>query len=251
MLSLRLAQPLRPPKPLTEEELEALRQVGRLPKTQEDDPVSREILLSNSGINVIPEQLAKSSRPVSADEDPALASSATLQQLPHESRGWFTGSQKEPFEEARRIPGLGLSTIERHRLLGLHPNEYSIQGATFRLAPNATPGIELSLTCTARNVLPGDTTFLGMNGTVTRTRFVVSVARGIYAVGVAFSPKAVSALLDWIQPNSRLQEQVVIVLCLAHLASIQVDAVHGVYLSHQRTPPNGDEMAQVVRARIY
>ncbi|TGZ71885.1 hypothetical protein CRM22_002402 [Opisthorchis felineus] len=174
MLSLRLAQPLRPPKPLTEEELEALRQVGRLPKTQEDDPVNREILLSNSGINVIPEQLAKGSRPVSADEDPALASSATLQQLPHESRGWFTGPQKEPFEEARRIPGLGLSTIERHRLLGLHPNEYSIQGATFRLAPNATPGIELSLTCTARNVLPGDTTFLGMNGTVTRTRFVVS-----------------------------------------------------------------------------
>lgn len=174
MLSLRLVQPLRPPKPLSEEELETLRQVGRIPKLRDEDPITRELILTSSGLDLIPQQVDK---PADSNSDgrSSSVSSGTLRQLPHEmnSRG-FSGNGKEPYEMAKRIPGIGLSTIERHRQLGLHPSEYTIQGATFRLAPNATPGVELLLTCSARNVLPGDTTFLGMNGTITRTRFVVS-----------------------------------------------------------------------------
>ena len=174
MLSLRLSQPLRPPKPLTEEEIEALRQGGRLPQVMEDDPITRELALSHAGLDLTPQQISRT--PGSeTKETPSVISSGTLHQVPerpHET--WFGLSDKEPYERAQRVPGLGLSTIERHRQLGLKPNEYSIQGATFYLAPNATPGVELVLTCTARNVLPGDTTFLNLNGTITRTRFVVA-----------------------------------------------------------------------------
>ncbi|CAL8081037.1 unnamed protein product [Calicophoron daubneyi] len=193
MLSLRLAQPLRPPKPLTREELETLQQVGRIPKLDEEDPITREMTLADSGLDLIPQQL--SSPPNSeAKEENAVASSGTLNEVPFaKQERWFNGNDKQPYEDAKRIPGLGLSTVERHRQLGLNPNEYSIQGATFRLAPNATPGVELVLTCTARNVLPGDTTFLGLNGTITRTRFVVAgVPVSAQYIAISYTSLAVS-----------------------------------------------------------
>ncbi|CAH8600582.1 unnamed protein product [Heterobilharzia americana] len=163
MLSLRLTQPLRPPNPLTVEEIDALRQGGRLPPLLEDDPITRELTLTNAGLDIAPQQMIPSP-PGTENKDIPVSS----------DEKWLNGNGKEPYERAHRVPGLGLSTVERHRQLGLRPNEYSIQGATFYLAPNATPGVELVLSCTARNVLPGDTTFLGLNGTITRTRFVVA-----------------------------------------------------------------------------
>ncbi|KAF7258839.1 hypothetical protein EG68_04083 [Paragonimus skrjabini miyazakii] len=174
MLSLRLAPPLRRPNVLTKEEYETMQETGRLPKLREQDPVTRELELINSGVDLIP-QPQNPPVDVNKNGDLPVASSATLQQTPREKHNsWLIGGDgKEPYESAKRIPGIGLSAMDRHQQLGLHPNEYSIQGATFRLAPNATPGVELLLTCTARNVLPGDTTFLGLTGTMTRARFIV------------------------------------------------------------------------------
>lgn len=181
MLSLRLSQPLRRPNMLTREEIEALTKGGRLPVlSEDDDPISRELTLYNSGLDIIPQQIMDENTPESDKkyQDLSLGSSGTLHPIPPGSvgdRSWLgTGTSKEPYEMAKRIPGLGLSVVQRHRELGLRPDEYSIQGSTFYLAPNATPGVELILSCTARNILPGDTTFLGLNGTITRTRFVIS-----------------------------------------------------------------------------
>ncbi|CAH8866359.1 unnamed protein product [Trichobilharzia szidati] len=190
MLSLRLTQPLRPPNPLTAEEIDALRQGGRLPPLLEDDPITRELTLNNAGLDIAPQQMIPSPPGTEDKESSSVASSGTLHQVPVSSDDkWLNGNGKEPYERAHRVPGLGLSTVERHRQLGLRPNEYTIQGATFYLAPNATPGVELVLSCTARNVLPGDTTFLGLNGTITRTRFVVAVlspTSWAVALGICF-----------------------------------------------------------------
>ncbi|CAH8594659.1 unnamed protein product [Schistosoma mattheei] len=190
MLSLRLAQPLRPPNPLTVEEIDALRQGGRLPPLIEDDPITRELTLTNAGLDIVPQQIVPSPPGTESKDSSSVASSGTLHQVPMgPDNKWLNGNGKEPYERAHRVPGLGLSTVERHRQLGLRPDEYSIQGATFYLAPNATPGVELLLSCTARNVLPGDTTFLGLNGTITRTRFVVAVlspTSWAVALGICF-----------------------------------------------------------------
>ncbi|TNN16287.1 hypothetical protein EWB00_000566 [Schistosoma japonicum] len=190
MLSLRLTQPLRPPNPLTVEEIDALRQGGRLPPLIEDDPITRELTLTNAGLDIAPQQIVPSPPGTENKETVSVASSGTLHQVPvGPDNKWLNGNGKEPYERAHRVPGLGLSTVERHRQLGLRPDEYTIQGATFYLAPNATPGVELLLSCTARNVLPGDTTFLGLNGTITRTRFVVAVlspTSWAVALGICF-----------------------------------------------------------------
>ncbi|THD19463.1 40S ribosomal protein RPS27 [Fasciola hepatica] len=174
-LSLRLSQPLRPRKPLSPEEIEALRKGGLIPRDNEiTDVISKEMMLAQTGLDIIPQQLNPPG-PNEAKESEPVASSGTLHQVPVGTHdGWFNGLEKEPYEEASRIPGSGLSAVPPHGQLGLNPNEYSIQGATFRLAPNATPGVELMLTCLARNTLPGDTSFLSLNGTVTRMRFVVA-----------------------------------------------------------------------------
>ncbi|CAH8630605.1 unnamed protein product [Heterobilharzia americana] len=163
------------PPPMLSLQIDALRQGGRLPPLLEDDPITRELTLTNAGLDIAPQQMIPSPPGTENKDSSSVASSGTLHQVPVSSdEKWLNGNGKEPYERAHRVPGLGLSTVERHRQLGLRPNEYSIQGATFYLAPNATPGVELVLSCTARNVLPGDTTFLGLNGTITRTRFVVA-----------------------------------------------------------------------------
>ncbi|VDD84102.1 unnamed protein product [Mesocestoides corti] len=58
--------------------------------------------------------------------------------------------------------------------IGLRPDEYTIRGARFSLAYNATPGVELLLVCSAGNALPNSLNFLGYNKTIAVARFTVA-----------------------------------------------------------------------------
>ncbi|VEL24991.1 unnamed protein product [Protopolystoma xenopodis] len=67
---------------------------------------------------------------------------------------------------------VALGTSAKH--FNLLKDKYVLSGAKFHLLPNATPGVELLLTCSAWNRLPTSDSFLGMNHTKSEARFIIA-----------------------------------------------------------------------------
>lgn len=170
-----------------------LRQEGKLPREPDVDQNTQEVMMIQSGLDLTPQQLEPGQTGGGGYRVPPSG--------PANPDGHIDGRHREPFENQQRLPGMVLLSDQGYYFTGIRSTEFNIEGNTFHLYPNATPGAELMLTCAAQNSLPHDTSFLGMPPTMAHSRFVVAGESGrerLTLVGaVVESHCSFSFLLVW------------------------------------------------------